>query len=101
MPRIAMTLNTLGILLRREGRFDGTEGAYKEAIEIYEEFVLKVPTVYEKDLVKTLSNYSILLSEIENNDDISDQVKTRLKELGVEQTPEIEKWLEEEETSIR
>jgi tetratricopeptide (TPR) repeat protein len=99
-PRKAMTLNNLGILLRRENRLDDAEKAYRKAIEIYEEFVLKVPSVYKQNLKKILSNYSILLSEMDDKDDTIYQIVTRLENLGVEQIPSKEQWLEEEEENI-
>ena len=70
---------------------------YDEAIEKIDEFVLNVPGVYEQDLVKVLSNFNILLSEMTETDYASDQIIARLKEFGVEQMSDEEVWLEEEE----
>ncbi|MFW9962906.1 MAG: tetratricopeptide repeat protein [Candidatus Sifarchaeia archaeon] len=89
-------LNNLAILFKRANRIQEAVNAYREAIDIGEELVLKAPTIHQHELVKTLCNYEVLLSGI-GNADVSRKTQTRLKELGLEFLPQKEEWSEEEE----
>jgi tetratricopeptide (TPR) repeat protein len=59
-PRIAGTLNNLGVLHRAQNRMDEARQAYEEALKIRRELARKNPDTYLPDVAETLNNLGIL-----------------------------------------
>ncbi len=99
-PGVVSTLNNLGILLNRTGRTSEAEDALREAIDIGEELVSRTPTAYQHILATPLCNYALVLSGIDNRNDLLRNTTARLRELGVGSPPENEKWSEDEDEEV-
>jgi hypothetical protein len=54
-PEVAVTLNSLGLLYRRAGRFEAEE-ASSEALAIYRTFAVRDPGAYRSDVAMILMN---------------------------------------------
>lgn len=93
---VLSTLNNLGILLKRTGQSQEAQDAYREAISIGEDLVSNVSIVHRQELKIILNNYALLLSNLEITDTLQ-EIKMKLKEVGVEKMAEDEMWSEEEE----
>jgi hypothetical protein len=56
LPKVALTLNNLGILDSIENRMAEARNEYEEALKTYREFARKNPESYLPDVALTLTN---------------------------------------------
>lgn len=62
LPKVALTLNNLGILYAATNKLEEAEGAYSEALKTYRSLADKNPAAYLPDVAMTLHNLGFLCS---------------------------------------
>ena len=90
---LAGILNNLGNLHKLFDEFSEAEQGYQEAIEILEKLALKANSIWKRDLTSALSNLSLLYIETDKKKK-SEDIKTKIRELGVSEFNIKESWIE-------
>jgi tetratricopeptide (TPR) repeat protein len=94
---LSYILNNIGNLCNLKSETKQADAYYNESLEILNELSSKAPTVYLDDLIRVLGNSALHLSTTSADKKV-ERLRTKLKDLGVDELPNTLLWLEEETT---